>query len=121
MRPGVGSSHRETGVLGSTRTVAPEDVITQKWRRHTRPKAIRAAVSACKALRWSPTLIEALLEELYVDDNFEELLGKATAEMQPSQYPQALAVALILRHSWHEHDLAFILKRLNLRVRNVEG
>ena len=32
---------------------------------------------------------------------------------------QAIAVALILRHSWHPDDLACILKRLKLRVRDA--
>ena len=32
------------------------------------------------------------------------------------QYAQALAVALILLHSWHPDDLACMLKRLKLRV-----
>jgi hypothetical protein len=34
-------------------------------------------------------------------------------------YPQAVAVALILRHSWHPDDLALILKRLKLRVEGL--
>lgn len=89
---------------------------TRRWRRDTRSKAIRAAVSAAKALRWSPPLIEAVLEELYVDDHFEELLGRAPGDLRPGQYAQAIAVALILRHSWHPDDLACMLRRLGLRV-----
>lgn len=34
-------------------------------------------MSATKALRWTRPLIEAVIEELYVDDHFEELLGRA--------------------------------------------
>lgn len=89
---------------------------TRRWRRDTRSKAIRAAVSAAKALRWSRPLIETVLEELYVDDHFEELLGRAPGDLHPGQYAQAVAVALILRHSWHPDDLACMLKRLKLRV-----
>ena len=89
---------------------------TRRWRRDTRSKAIRAAVSAAKALRWSRPLIEAVLEELYVDDHFEELLGRAPGSLRPGQYAQAIAVALILRHSWHPDDLACMLVRLKLRV-----
>jgi hypothetical protein len=73
-------------------------------------------VSATKALRWSRPLIEAALDELYVDDHFEELLGRAPGDLRPSQYARAIAVALILRHSWHPDDLACMLKRLKLRV-----
>ena len=92
------------------------DAATRRWRRDTRSKAIRAAVSATKRLHWSRPLIEAVLEELYVDDHFEELLGRAPGNLRPGQYAQAIAVALILRHSWHPDDLACMLKRLKLRV-----
>ena len=89
---------------------------TRRWRRDSRPAAVLAAVSATKALRWSRPLIEAVLEELYVDDHFEELLGRAPGDLRPRQYAQAIAVALILRHSWHPNDLACMLKRLKLRI-----
>lgn len=92
------------------------DAATRRWRLDTRPKSIRAAVSATAALRWNRPLIEAVLEELYVDDHFEELLGRAPGDLRPGQYAQAMAVALILRHSWHPTDLACMLKRLRLRV-----
>ena len=98
------------------RSVGPADAATRRWRRNGRLKSIRAAVSATKALRWSRPLVEAVLEELYVDDHFEELLGRAPGDLRPSQYAQAIAVALILRHSWHPDDLACMLKRLKLRV-----
>lgn len=92
------------------------DAATRRWRRETRREAIRVAVSSTKAVRWSRPLIEAVLEELYVDDHFEALLGRAPGDLRPGQYAQAIAVALILRHSWHPDDLACILKRLKLRV-----
>lgn len=89
---------------------------TRRWRRDGRPGSIRAAVSATESLRWSRPLIEAVLEELYVDDHFEELLGTAPGNLRSGQYAQAVAVAVILRHSWHPDDLACVLKRLKLRV-----
>jgi len=55
-----------------------------------------------------------LLEELYVDDGLEGLLGKSPNELQVRRYPQAVAVALILRHSWRADDLACILARLGV-------
>ena len=42
--------------------------------------------------------------------------GRAPGDLRPGQYPQAIAVALILRHSWRPDDLACMLKRLKLRV-----
>ena len=94
----------------------PADSGTRRWRRDTRPKSVRAAVSATKGIRWTRPLIEAVLEELYVDDHFEELLGRASGDLRPAQSAQAIAVALILRHSWHPNDLACMLKRLKLRA-----
>ena len=94
----------------------PTDSATRRWRRDTRPKSVRAAVSATKGIRWTRPLIEAVLDELYVDDHFEELLGRAPGDLQSGQYAQAIAIALILRHSWHQDDLACMLKRLRLRV-----
>ena len=65
-------------------------------------------------MRWSPALVELLFEELYVDDSLEELLGARVRGLQKRQYPQAIAMALVLRHSWLPQDLACILKRLGL-------
>jgi len=58
--------------------------------------------------------METLLEELYVDDGLEGLLGKSPSELQIRQYPGAVAAALILRHSWRADDLACILERLGM-------
>jgi hypothetical protein len=57
-------------------------------------------------------LIELLLEEMYVADSVEELLGSRLRELPVRQYPRAVAIALILRHSWSADDLHFILERL---------
>jgi hypothetical protein len=112
-RPASGRSLPES--RPGTRRPAAAPTSARRWRRDTRPRIVSAAVLATKALRWSPSLIEAVLEELYVDDHFEDLLGVPGA-LQAPQFPQALAVALILRHSWHPDDLACILKRLALQV-----
>src|SRR4029077_313652 len=94
------------------RSPAPTNATTRRWRRDVRPRAVRSAVSATAMLRWSPSLMEVLLEELYVNDGLEGLLGKSPGEWQVRQYPGAVAAALILRHSWRADDLACILKRL---------
>jgi hypothetical protein len=89
----------------------------RRWRRHVRPEAVRDAVSATKGLRWSRQLINAVLEELYVGDYIEDLLSKAPDDLQVQAYPQALAVALLLRHSWSPDDLVSMIERLGLRPR----
>jgi hypothetical protein len=58
--------------------------------------------------------MDVLLEELYADDGLEKLLGNSPSELQVRQYPQAVALALILRHSWRADDLACILARLGV-------
>jgi hypothetical protein len=103
------------------RSSALTDATTKRWRRDVRPRAVRSAVSATASLQWSPSLMEVLLEELYVDDGLEELLGKPPAELQLRQYPQAVAGALILRHSWRADDLACILARLGVTAGGSPG
>jgi hypothetical protein len=94
-----------------------KSVTTNRWRREVRPRILRSAVAATESLRWSPALVELLFEELYVDDSLEELLGARVQGLQKRQYPQAIAMALILRHSWRADDIACILERLELRRR----
>ena len=98
----------------SRRSEASTDAATRRWRRDVRPQLVSSAVSATEALRWSPALINVLLEELYVDEAVQELLGKTPNELRGRDYPQAVAVALILRHSWRADDLASILERLGI-------
>ena len=113
--PSARSRHEQRPAKHSRGAVSRRNT-AKRWRRDTRPQLVRAAVSATNAIRWSPVLIETVLEELYIDDHFEELLGRAVGDLRPGQYAQAIAVALILRHSWHPDDLACMLKRLKLRA-----
>ena len=69
------------------RSEASMEATTRRWRRDVRPRLVSAAVSATGALRWSPTLIEVLLEELYVDEAVQELLGKAPDELRGARLP----------------------------------
>lgn len=101
-----------------------EAVGIKRWRRQGRPRLLRSAVAATDCIPWSPALLELLLEEMYVGDGVEALLGRALRELPKRQYPRAVAVALILRHSWQAEDLDFILKRLGVngpRVGPSEG
>ena len=51
------------------------------------------------------------IEEFYVEDEFRALLGDPKV-LPRRRYPQAIALALALRHSWRPDDLACILSRL---------
>jgi len=63
-------------------------------------------------LDWSPALFATLLEELGEHDGLESLLGRT--DLNVVAYPQAIALALILRHSWQPHHLRRILESLEL-------
>jgi hypothetical protein len=54
------------------------DATTKRWREGMldRGRFVRP-FSATTMLRWSPSLMEVLLEELYVDEGLEGLLGKS--------------------------------------------
>ena len=86
----------------------------KNWRKLSRPRVLRSAVRSTDSLTWSRTLLEALLDELYADQAVEELLSTAPAGLPKRRYPQAVALALVVRHSWHPDDLASIVKRLGL-------
>ena len=95
-----------------TRLASATTRTTKWWRRHVRSRALQEALAATELLPWSAELLNLLLEELYVDESLEELLGTAPTRLKRRQYPQAIAAALMLRHSWNEDDLAYILGRL---------
>jgi hypothetical protein len=59
--------------------------------------------------------MKVLAEELYVDETLEALLGSSLNKLQRRRYPQAVAIALILRHSWRTDDVGSILERLELK------
>jgi hypothetical protein len=85
----------------------------RRWRRDARPLVLRRVVEDAAAITWSKKLFEALVEELYVDDSLEELMGDLS-RLARRRHPQAIAIALVLRHSWRPDDLECILKRLGL-------
>jgi hypothetical protein len=57
-------------------------------------------------------LIAAVLEELYVEEGVTELLGDVAA-IPVRRFPQVIALALALRHSWRKDDFAQMIARLD--------
>ena len=84
------------------------------WRTTIRPAVLRKATTATIGFNWSPALFATLLEELGENDGVESLLGPIPNDLDPRAYPQAIALALILRHSWQPHHLRRILESLEL-------
>jgi hypothetical protein len=61
-------------------------------------------------------LVDVLIEELYVAEDFNALLGDPQC-LPRRRYPQAILLALALRHSWRPDDLGCILRRLGIRTK----
>ncbi len=92
---------------------------TLRWRRERRPDDLRTIAHRLKQLRWSPRLVELLVEELYVTDELLTLLAPIR-RLPVERYPQLVALALALRHSWRPDDLRGIAKRLGVRRKRNE-
>jgi len=88
---------------------------TERWRKELRPRAVRLIAERTAKLAWSPMLLRLLLEDIRPDDLFLEMLGKPD-RIAAKRYPQALAVALALRHSWQREDFLAFSKRLGVKV-----
>ena len=60
-------------------------------------------------------LLRLLLEDIRPDELFLDVIGKPD-RLAAKRYPQAIAVALALRHSWQRDDLLTFSKRLGVKV-----
>jgi hypothetical protein len=90
-----------------------EPIDLPDWRRRLRPQILRNLVDQTRDLSWSRSLIDLLLDELHVGDEFDNLVGP-TSHLSPHHFPQLVAIALVLRHSWFPEDQACITGRLGL-------
>ena len=75
---------RQRPTLTDWRSQRRAETATRRWRRDDRPDAVCAAVAATRAMRWSRTLIDAVLDELYVNEQFDELMGHASNDLRVS-------------------------------------
>ncbi|MCC7181475.1 MAG: ParB/RepB/Spo0J family partition protein [Acidobacteria bacterium] len=87
----------------------------ERWRKDLRPRAVRLIAERTAKLTWSPMLLRLLLEQIRPDELFREVLGKPD-RIAVKHYPQALAIALALRHGWQRDDLLMFAKRLGVKV-----
>jgi hypothetical protein len=101
-------------------TWMPERVHVDRWRRHSRLAVLRELADGAHGLTLSRRLLNALLEELHISDDFDVLVGPV-ARLPASQYPRLLAIALLLRHSWCPQDLARTAARIAFSVRPLEA
>ena len=76
---------------------------------------MRLIAHGTKNLTWNRRLLGLLLEELHVDDLFFDLVGPRG--LPTKRYPQAVAIAVALRHSWRPDDLFGIARKVGIRLR----
>ena len=95
------------------RTWTPERVQVQHWRQHHRDDVLHELATGAHSLEWTRGLVTALLDELYVTDEFDRLVGPLS-RVPASQFPRLIAIALLLRHSWSPYDLSRTGKRIGL-------
>jgi hypothetical protein len=107
-----GSTHRRHSRLSPTNW---NQKILQlaRWRDDDRFEDLRALALSAHGLTWSRALLDALLDEPHVSDDFDVLVGRV-AHLPTSHYPRLVAIALLLRHSWCPEDLERTATRLGL-------
>ena len=94
---------------------AKHEADVERWRRELRPRAMRFIAARTRHLAWSRALVSVLLDELQPDDLFTEIVG-APNRLTPARFPQAVAIALLLRHSWRQVDFTRIARRLGITL-----
>jgi hypothetical protein len=92
---------------------AKQRLDADRWRAELRPRAVRDFAARATKLRWSRALLKAAIQELYPDDLFEEIVGDLD-RVPRRLWPQALAVAIALRHTWRRDGLTRIAGQLRL-------
>ena len=94
---------------------AKQELDTERWREELRPRALRLFAARTTKLQWSRALLKLVVRELYPDDLFSELIGNL--DRVPSRrWPQVIALAVALRHSWRQDGLTRIVRSLRVRT-----
>lgn len=95
---------------------AKQQLDTERWRAELRPRAMRSFAACTAKLTWSRAPLKLVVNELYPDDLFTELIGNLD-RVPRRQWPHVIAIAVALRHSWRRDGLVRIAKRLQLSLR----
>jgi hypothetical protein len=103
----------ETYLEDAARAKQQHDI--ERWRTELRPRAMRLFAARAAKLTWSRALLKLLVNELYPDDTFTELVGHLD-RVPRRQWPRVVAIALALRHSWRRDGLARIARRLHISL-----
>src|SRR4029077_17806658 len=98
---------------------AKQQLDAERWREELRPRALRLFTASTAKLRWSRALLKLVVRELHPDDLFSELIGNLD-RLPPRRWPQGVALAVALRHSWRQNGLAQIVKSLHVARRSAD-
>jgi hypothetical protein len=99
---------------------AKQELDAKRWRAEVRPHIMRRFAARATTLTWSRALLKEIVEELYPDDLFTQLVGNLDRVPQ-RQWPRVLAIAVALRHSWRRDALTRIARRLRISLTTTPG
>ena len=94
---------------------AKQQLDAVRWREQLRPSAMRLFAARTEKLECSRALLKLLIEELHPDDLFTELVGDLD-HVPSRRWPQVVAIAVALRHSWRREGLTRIARRLHVSL-----
>jgi hypothetical protein len=92
---------------------AKQELDAERWREELRPRALRLLASRTTKLQWSRALLKLVVHELYPDDLFSELIGNLD-RVPRRRWPQVIALAVALRHSWRQDGLTRLVRSLRI-------
>ena len=98
---------------------AKQELDAERWREELRPRALRLLAARTTKLQWSRALLKLVVHELYPDDLFSELIGNLD-RVPRRRWPQVIALAVALRHSWRQDGLTQIVKSLHVARRSAD-
>ena len=94
---------------------AKHQLDAEHWRDVIRPRAMHLFSTRAAKLTWSRALVKLIVEELFPDDLFTELVGNLD-RVPPRQWPHVLAIAVALRHSWRRDGLSRVARQLRVSL-----
>ena len=94
---------------------AKQQLDAERWRTERRPRVLRLFAARARKLAWSRALLKLVVEELYPDDLFAELVGRLD-RVPRRQWPYVIAIAVALRHSWRRDGLTRVARRLRVSL-----
>ena len=99
---------------------AKQQLDIERWREELRLRALRLFASRTTKLQWTRALLKLVVRELHPDDLFSELIGNLD-RVPRQRWPQVVALAVALRHSWRQNGLAQIVRSLHVPRQSAEG